>query len=267
MTGAEGKVAELRIQVGPVRTQVRRSGRGEPLVYLHGLFCWQGWPPFLQALSRRFTVYAPVMPGFGESEGIEALDDVLDLALYHLDLLEALGLTSAHVVGHFLGAMAAAEMTALCPHKTRRLVLAAPAGLWSDEDPGEDLFATPHQRLAELLLTRPESELARRLFPDPSDDEEEARLAQAERVRNMSAVARFLWPIPDKGLAKRLPRITTPALVMVGGKDRVVPPSLGREAAGRMPHARLEVLEGAGHLFHLEDPGGFARTVSSFLAG
>lgn len=265
MTSLAGDVADLRVTVGPVQAQVLRAGRGEPLVFLHGAFGWQGWSPFLAELSRHFAVYAPLLPGFGRSQGVEALDDVLDLALYHLDLLDALKLSSAHLVGHFIGAMAAAEMTALCPHRTRRLVLAAPAGLWSDECPGADIFATPQEDLPGLLLKDRGSPLARQLFPDASEDEEEARRRHAERVQNLSAVAKFLWPIPDKGLKKRLPRIKVPTLVVVADGDRVVPPHYGELAASLLPAASLAVVEDAGHLFHLERPHQFADLVARFL--
>ena len=71
--------------------QVVKGGQGPPLVYLHGAFGYQKWQPFLDRLAHRFTVYAPVHPGFSETNGIESIDDVLDLALYHFDLLDALG--------------------------------------------------------------------------------------------------------------------------------------------------------------------------------
>jgi pimeloyl-ACP methyl ester carboxylesterase len=144
-------------------------------------------------------VYAPVHPGFGESDGLDQIEDILDLTLYHFDLLDALGLQAPHVVGHFFGAMIAAEMASVRPDGVGKLVLASPAGLWVDRDPGVDYFATPADELRALLFSDPESAIAQQSMPDPKDDEERG-LQGIERARSLSAVAKFLWPIPDKGL-------------------------------------------------------------------
>ena len=79
----------LTVQVGSINTSVQKAGSGEPLVYLHGAFGYKGWPPFLDALAENFTVYAPLHPGFLDAEGIGEIDDLLDLVLYHQDLLDA----------------------------------------------------------------------------------------------------------------------------------------------------------------------------------
>ena len=241
-----------------------RAGSGPPLVYLHGAFGYLGWPDFLNALSERFTVYAPTHPGFGESEGIEHIDDLLDLTLFHTDLLDELGLERPHLVGHFFGAMIAAEIAAIAGHRVDRLVLASPAGLWLDNDPGVDYFATPANELRSVLFHDPDSDIARRWMPEPVSDEE-TEIQKIERARSLAAVAKFTWPIPDKGLKKRLHRIRRPTMVVVAEHDRLVPPAYGREVVVRIDGARLCTVEGAGHLFPLEKPGRFAKLVADFL--
>ena len=74
------QIEKINVQVGRIEAQVEKRGQGKPLLYLHGAFAYGGWPGFLQSLAERNTVYAPLHPGFGEGEGIEQLDDVLDLA-------------------------------------------------------------------------------------------------------------------------------------------------------------------------------------------
>lgn len=87
---------------GRFTAEVLRAGSGDPLVYLHGaLGPVGGWAPFLDTLAAEFTVYAPWFPGFGGSQGIEHLEDLLDVALYHFELLDGLKIESAYVVGHF----------------------------------------------------------------------------------------------------------------------------------------------------------------------
>ena len=258
------QLSELTVQAGPITAYVTRAGQGDPLVYLHGAFGHGGWPPFLDRLAERFSVYAPVQPGFGETDGVEHLDDILDLTLYHYDLLDALELRSPIIMGHFFGAMVAAEMAALRPRIVRKLVLVSPAGLWLDDDPGVDYFATPARELRSTLFRDPESAVARSTMPDLDDEEEKARQS-LERVRALSTVARFLWPIADKGLVKRLHRITAPTLVVLGSDDKVVPAAYGVEVTSRVPNSRAEIIQEAGHLPMLEQPDAFAHVVSEFL--
>ena len=257
---------ELTVQAGPATAHVARAGRGEPLVYLHGAFGYSGWPAFLARLAQSYTVYAPVHPGFSESDGFDQIEDILDLTLYHFDLLDALGLHAPHVVGHFFGAMIAAEMASVRPERVGKLVLASPVGLWVDHDPGVDYFATPASELRALLFNDPESAIAQQTMPDPESDEERG-LQGIERSLSLSAVAKFLWPIPDKGLRKRLHRIKSETLIVVADRDRIVPPTHGTEFTTRIPGSRLHTIEGAGHLFILERPDEFAGLVGDFLAG
>ena len=182
---------QSRVQVGDIEAHVMRKGQGDPLVYLHGAFGYQGWPSFLDRLAEQFTVYAPVHPGFGETDGIEHIDTLLDLTLYHFDLLDALGLELPYVVGHYIGGMIAAEMAALCPHSVNKLVLAAPAGFWLDDNPGVDYFATPRAELNSLLFTNPESDIARATMPEPQSDEERGQ-QHIERMRSLATVGKFL---------------------------------------------------------------------------
>ena len=260
-----GKHEELTVQVGPLAARVTKAGQGDPLVYLHGAFGYQGWPPLLDRLAKRFTVYAPKHPGFGDSDGIESIDSLLDLALYHFDLLDALGLEAPHIVGHFLGAMMAAEMAVLCRHRVNKLVLAAPAGLWLDDDPGVDYFAVPGTELRGLLFHNPDSDIAKSSMPEPDSDEERGR-EQIERMRSLSATGKFLWPIPDKGLTKRLHRIKNPTLIVVADGDKIVPASHGDEVASRVEGSQLHVMTQAGHLFNLERPDELADLVVEFLS-
>ena len=257
-------LADMTVEIGPARAKVLRSGSGEPLVYLSGAFGYQGWPPFLEQLAQSFTVYAPVHPGFSELDGLERIDDILDLTLYHFDLLDALGLESAHLVGHFFGAMIAAEIAAICPHRVNRLVLASPAGLWLDGSPGVDYFATPMDELRSILFRDPDSDIATSNMPDPETDEERGRRA-VDRLRSLSTVGKFLWPLPDKGLKKRLYRIKASTLVVVADGDQIVPPAYGDEMTRLIPGSRLEVVRSVGHLFILERPDEFARLVTGFL--
>ena len=247
----------LDIRGGDFRTEVTTAGKGPPLLYLHGALGQKGWAPFLERLSQVFTVYAPVMPGYGSATGLEHLADLADLTLYNLEVLNELGVTRAHVVGHFLGGMIAAEMAAASPGSIDRLVLVSPAGVWRDEEPVADLLALNANELSERLTATPEgAELLDGLVDELARD----------RMQDIAAAGKFLWPLPDKGLDRRAYRIKASTLILWGDRDRINPPSYAEDFRQMVKHSQAETLAKAGHLLMLEHPNAFANAVTAFLS-
>ena len=255
----------LELRGGDFHAEVVRDGQGPPLVYLHGAIGQKGWAPFLAQLAQNFTVYAPFLPGFGKSTGLEHLDDITDLTLYQFELLDALGISKAHVVGHFFGGMIAAEMAAMSPSYVEKLVLAAPTGLWSDSEPVADLMALSAEELQDNLWSTASSSMGL----SPADFEANAALRQVlatDRMQDLAAVGTFTWPIPDRGLKRRAYRIKAPTLLIWGEKDRINPPSYADEFQRLIPGAEVSMLPNAGHLLMLERGAAFADKVAEFLS-
>ncbi len=254
----------LTIEVGPISAKCEVRGSGSPLLYLHGAFGYAESPAFLDRLAERYTVYAPTHPGFEGDDGIGHIHDMLDLTLYHADLIDALGLDAPHIVGHYNGAMTAAELAAVGAANVGKLVLAAPAGLWRDDLPGLDYNTTPHTEMRRALFADPDSEAALSVYPVPQDDEE-LGWQIIHRVQSLNAVGKFLWPIPDKGLIRRARRIENETLVIVGERDRVVPAAYAEMLTSRIPNSRSRVMAGAGHMMTHEQPEEFAEITLEFL--
>jgi pimeloyl-ACP methyl ester carboxylesterase len=78
-------------------------------------------------------------------------------------------------------------------------------------------------------------------------------------------MGKFVWPIPDKGLRKRLHRLSAPTLLLWGDGDRVNPGDYAPEFSNRIAGARLRILPG-GHMLHLEDPEAVARAITGFFS-
>jgi pimeloyl-ACP methyl ester carboxylesterase len=247
----------LDIRGGDFRTEVTKAGKGPPLLYLHGAVGQKGWAPFLDRLSERFTVYAPVMPGYGSATGLEHLADLTDLTLYNLEVLNLLGVTRAHVIGHFLGGMIAAEMAAASPSSIDRLVLVSPAGVWRDEEPVADLLALNANEISERLTATPDGAASL----DGLTDE----LAR-DRMQDIAAAGKFLWPLPDRGLRRRTYRIKASTLILWGDRDRINPPSYAGDFAKMIARSQTGTVANAGHLLMLEQPAAFTDAVASFLS-
>ena len=255
----------LSVRVGGITTKCAAFGSGPPLLYLHGAFGYAEPPDFLRELADDYAIFAPTHPGFEGDDGLDGIEDLLDLTLYHADLIEALGLERPHVVGHYNGAMTAAEMAVVNSASLGKIVLAAPAGLWRDDNPGVDYNATPLAEMRQTLFADPDSAIAHKHFPVPQDDEE-AGWQIIHRVQSLAAVGKFLWPIPDKGLERRARRIKAPALIAVGAADKIVPPEYADILTAIIPNSRSATIANAGHMFPHERPSEFARTVREFLA-
>ena len=248
-----------------VHMRVLSKGRGPAVVFLHGPW-GLAWDPFLDELARSFTVYAPEHPGTspGRPDDIYHLDGMWDLILCHDELLDRLGLSSAAFVGHSFGAMVACEVAAAHPRRASHLVLVDALGLWRDDTPIPNWMLLPHSELAAHMFSDAEGEAARRMFTPPEDPE--ARImARVGLQWAMGATGKFLWPIPDKGLKKRIHRVQAPTLLVWGKEDRIVPPIYADEFARRIVGARVEIVDQAGHAPHLEQPEAVARLVHHFL--
>ena len=254
----------VSIRNGLFRTFVRSAGSGNPLLFLHDAGGLRGWPPFLDALARTFRVIAPEHPGFGQSEGLEHLDDVVDLALYYTEFMDAMGLDAPYIVGHSLGGMLGAEVAAIAPERVSKLVLISPLGLWLDDHPVLDFFSATPEELASAIFHDPASPTAKEMLALPSDSDAQLE-AVLERTKNLTAAGKFLWPIPDKGLKKRIHRIIAPTLLLWGASDRLVSPMYGEEFLKRIDGARLTILKGAGHMLPFEKPDEFVEVLTDFL--
>lgn len=242
-----------------------RGGAGQPLVFLHGAGGHTGWMGFFDDLSRRYAVFAPEHPGFGQSDDPPWLDEVADLAYFHLDLLASLGLERVHLVGTSLGGWVAAEMAVRSTARLASLTLVGAVGIAADGETIADTFRMP------------DAENLRRYYADP---ERAARrggdLARALTnpataalvAKNRATVTRLAYRprFHNPGLAKWLHRIDVPTLLLWGEADGLVPPVFGEAYRALIPNSRLVVLPNAGHAPFDEQRESFLAAFFEFQA-
>jgi pimeloyl-ACP methyl ester carboxylesterase len=144
-------------------------------------------------------------------------------------------------------------------------VLIDPLGFWRDDAPIANWMLLAPKELTALIFRDPEGEAARRMF-SASEDPDVQAMARVQLVWAMGATGKFIWPIPDKGLKKRIHRVAAPTLLVWGREDRLVPPIYADEFTGRLPGARVEMVDDAAHAPHLEQPERVARLVGDFLS-
>jgi len=255
----------VSVRDGMFEAQVYEGGRPDaaPLLFLHGSNGLM-LDPCLDMLAERYRVIAPVHPGFGDSTGLEHIDDIIDLAIYCYDFMDQLGIESAHVAGFSLGGMLAAEVAALDPSRVRKLVLSNPIGLWRDDAPTLDFFSADFPTIQQAIWFDPESDIAKARIPD-RDNLEEFALTVYAQMQSLSAAAKFQWPIPDKGLKKRIHRIAAPTLILWGEKDGLVPPVYAEEFRSRIRDSRVRIIERAAHMVLVEQPEQWVAAIGDFL--
>jgi pimeloyl-ACP methyl ester carboxylesterase len=252
------------IDLGDRKVQVMEGGEGEPFVYLHSAYGENLWLPFHQRLAEKFHVIAPAHPGFAQSEGFEDIDSMEDMVFHYTDLLDHLGLEKVNIGGVSLGGWIAAEFATRYPDRVKKLVLGCPAGLWLVDHPMTDMFALMRrpERLRAVLFHDADSALAQMLIPaEPAEDQ------MIEAYKAMAATARLAWNPPGHNpkLARRLGRIKSPALIIWGDDDGLIPTAYAQEWARHIKNARVEIIKDCGHMIMFEGEAEFVRAITEFL--
>lgn len=260
------------------RTHYVEFGHGSPVILLHGFFYDASlWDPNAAALAARFKVYAPDLWGFGYSSR-EPMDYGYELyAKQVLLFMDALQLPRASFIGQSLGGGIAMTIAARHPERVSKLVLAAPAGLHNPLPFGARLFCLPlvGECLAGLRTNRVRRWLYRRYFFHFHDGAAmtQTRFDEATRFQKIQGTTqaslsmlrrRFFDSLSD--LMPHLARRQIPTLIIWGREDRSIPVDRGVKLQALLPHARLEIVEGAGHAVNVEAAERFNRLVGEFLA-
>jgi pimeloyl-ACP methyl ester carboxylesterase len=257
--------------VGPMQLNHHRAGSGEPLVLMHGIGSrWQMWEPVIGRLAERHDVIAIDLPGFGASPmpppGTPPGTDSL-IALVS-EFLARLGVERPHVAGNSMGGLMALEMagrglvrsaTALSPagFASHAEMTYGRASLWLSVRLARGL-ARHADRLFATALGR---KLGLSLFVAHPE-----RLTGAEAAENTRALAGAPWfdetlPALRAYQFSEEQHINVPVTVAWGAKDRLLLPRQARRAAQAIPHARVLMLPGCGHVPTWDDPGQVARVL------
>ena len=224
------------------------AGDGPPLVHLHGAGGLRINAAH-ELLARRFRVIAFEMPGFGAEENTRTRD-MPELAATMAKAARALGLTNFNLMGTSFGAKVALNIAVRNAELVRALVLEAPAAI---RPAGLRPPSGAPEAIARMIYAHPE-----RMPPMPATDP-----ARAARIATLTKRLRGLDREPD--LEARMSGLTMPVLVVLGTRDALIPPEMGRLYKDLIPNAHLIFVYDAGHAISAERPEAFVEVVGDFL--
>jgi pimeloyl-ACP methyl ester carboxylesterase len=260
------EVAFLDTHVGKV--QYRRGGAGPTLVYLHSANGEGEGLELLDRLSEHHDVVAPMFPGFGDSDGLDQIDDMEDATFHLLDVFERLELERPTLVGASLGGWMAAEVATRYPDRIGRLVLVNPAGLYLEGAEIKDIFGRkPAEMVPDLYYDQqhPMAQLMLQLSALAEDRDAELPFDLVRPVlQTMAATAKLAWDpyLHDPKLRKRLWRITVPTLVVRATGDTLIPEAHARTYAAEIPGAMYVEIDRAAHMVMIERPDALAAMIT-----
>lgn len=290
--GLEVRESWLELPTLGVSTRVLEAGAGDPVLFLHGgPMAAATWAYAAAALPEYRTILLD-RPGCGLSSMLPSVPDHTALPRYverlTADVLDALGLETVTLVGSSLGGYSALRSARALPDRVRSVYLAGcPPFVPGWKQPSYfTLLRAP--LLGRLMLRLPatassvkfalrqyghEESLQAGRIPQSMLDWELAWQRHTSTLRNDATMIRACGSLLggfDESLelgADELAGITVPVHVLVGTDDPVGGVGVADGLAGLLPQATVEVWEGAGHLPWLDDPGRFAKSVASVLAG
>jgi pimeloyl-ACP methyl ester carboxylesterase len=262
------------IDAGGIETSYLEAGTGEPVVMLHGsgpgVSAMANWQHNIGTLAQRFRVLAPDIVGFGATQRSDDVVYSLRTWTDHIwAFLDAHGIEKTAIVGNSLGGRIALQMAIDAPDRITKMVLMG--------SPGVGMALT--DGLAALRAYEPSHDAMRDLLRnyfavDPAmiTDElveirYEASIADGayEAYRTM-----FFDPLhtgSELGITEEEVRaIATPALLVHGREDKVVPMQVSVTMLGLLPNADLHVFSACGHWTQIERADEFSALVSDYLA-
>lgn len=264
------------------RVIYRMAGSGPPVVLIHGMVnSSRHWESVALGLAAEHTVIAPDLIGHGDSAAVRGDYSLGAHAASIRDLLAALGVDRATIVGHSLGGGVAMQFFYQFPQRTERLVLVSSGGLGREVSPLLRGAAIPGA--AALVWAAAHPRVLAALW------EAGDRLQRRGRGVGvyLQAIVRALRPLEHRGARRaflqtlrsvidaRGQRVNArdrlylleslPTLIVWGQRDNTIPLRHGREAQGLIPGSRFETLPNAAHFPHIEDPVGLTEVLLEFL--
>ncbi|WIM11398.1 alpha/beta hydrolase [Enhydrobacter sp.] len=256
---------------GQMMWHIWGAGRGKPALMLFhgGSGSWIHWIRNVVPLSQHYTVYAPDLPGLGDSDPPDDVRDIWSVTKCVRTAVDAIlpGNQPFRLVGFSFGGMVSGHLATLMPERIERIVLVGAGGLRATRRPGPKLHKLLPEMPAETLADEARRNLGILMLHDPAKVDGVAiymQILNTTRARTRSR---------DMGIAGALsnvlPQVRTPLAGIWGEFDSTTYPYIQERIdlfRALQPDFEMNVVEGAGHWVAYEAPEAFNATLIEILA-
>lgn len=249
------------VQVGPHRIRVLVGGEGAPLVLIHGVASKAGdWSPILSPLAQQHRIYAIDLLGYGESDKPKDADYSITLETNIVrGAMDALHIARADIAGWSMGGWIAMKLAAENPERVRRLVLIASAGFsFPNKFTPTTFTPTTVEGMRAFIAMQTDKKVPDFMLRDFIRRRRDTRFVVERGMASMLTL--------HDAMEGKLARVTMPVLIVAGTNDRIVPFDVAVRIKREIPQARLEPLDGCGHLIVWDCRDGVLARVTPFLA-
>lgn len=240
------------------------AGRGWPVMLLHAfpLSCAM-WRSQVEALQAHWRIFAPDLRGFGGTSDFDGPPSIPQMADDVAALLDHLDIREPVVLGGLsMGGYVALAFVRKYPARLRGLIL-ADTKAEADDATGKAnrdkmiAFAESHTVRDVIDSVMP------KMATSPAAVEQVRALASTQSTAGIANAVRAMRDRPD--FSDVLPAVRVPTLVLVGSDDQLTRLPVAQSLAVKIAGAKLEVIEGAGHISNLENPTAFNGALKTFL--
>lgn len=257
------EIMKLRKTVNGLSINYEQKGSGDLIVLLHG---WGSniklFANLIDLLSKKYTVVAMDMPGFGESDEPKTPWCVDDYVQFVIDFLADYDTKEVMLLGHSFGGRVIIKMHAResLPFKVTKVILVDSAGIMPPKS-NKKSWRTRYYKMGKAFLS---TKLMQKLRPNALENFRK-KMGSADYAAASPMMRQVMVKVVNEDLEPYLPNIKCPALLIWGVNDTATPLSDGEKMEKLIPDAGLVKLENAGHYSFLEQQFTFNRVMSSFM--
>ena len=249
----------MKVIVGTTATEYTDQGRGPTLLLLHG---WKDdlktFDKLLKELSSSYRIVRLDMPGFGGTDIPKGTWRVSDYAQFVRRFLEKVHIEPDVIVGHSFGGRVIIRGVGTGELQPKKIVLIAAAGLARKRTWRNRLLSVV-AKIGKMVTS----------IPPLSSRKQELRRTLYEAIGSdyfaAGALKDTFVAVVSEDLSRYAARIKIPTLLIWGSEDASTTLDQGKRIASLIQGSRLEVINGASHFVHVEQPGKVAEFISSFV--
>lgn len=247
------------------------EGDGPPLLMIQGLgYSSRFWFKQIPELKEHFELVLFDNRDVGKSEIVDQGYRMQDMAQDAKELIEELGFDRVNVLGLSMGGYIAQHLTASWPELVNKLVLVSthaggPEYLAETGDLWEEILDVEGLSEREIYRKGYRYSVTEEFFSNEGEIEKLVDM-RVEDAQPQPAYQRQFQAASEFDMTDRLGEIESNTLILSGAEDRVVPTKFGEQLEAGIPSARLEIVDGAAHLIHLETPEELNSMVIDFVS-